>query len=170
MKIKLYFIVANILLLATLAFTAIPERIYTLQKQSATLRLSRRQLTLMEENLKMYEENIALLSALQHERGYIIQPSWHIGALLTEVRGMLHMQRLAEQEFYAREHSLHYVNGQPIAQTRVTIIATGNYDDIKAFLVDMASHYRYFHLEQIQISRNHYPTQLWLTFSIYGKA
>ena len=168
MRLKTYFIVANILLIAVIAWAIIPERVFILQGQGPAIRLMERQLAIMEDNFRMYEENTALLYTLQQEAVYVIQPAGHLGALLAEVRAILHARNLIEQEFYASEQAFHYVDNQtPVAEIRTTLTADGSYDDISAFISDLAHHYRYLQIERIQISEAFSPARLWLTFSIY---
>ena len=163
----LYFIAINILVLSLAAFAVIPERMFIWQGQTTAIRLRERQLAIMEENLRRYEDHAALFSALQAEDIIIIQPAEHTGALLTVVRSMLYMRGLTEHEFHASEQASHYIGGRHIAETRATIMAGGNFSDISAFLHDLANHYRYLRLERIQISEEISMSRLWLIFSIY---
>lgn len=163
----LCFIAINIFVLSVVVFTVVPERLFTWQVQTTALRLRERQLSLMEENLRHYEDHTALFSALQAGENIIIQPAEHTGALLTDVRSMLHTQNLTEHEFHASEQASHYIGGRHVAETRATVVAEGSFADISAFLHDLADHYRYLRLERIQISDETPTTRLWLIFSIY---
>jgi len=166
-RLWIYFIAANILLLVLVALNVIPGRVFILQGQAMAFQLRERQLALLEENYHMYEKNVALLSNFQVDGAIIVQPSGHTGALLTDVRQILYVNNLTEQEFHASEHASHYVGTGRVTETRATIVADGDYNDIVAFVDDLANHYRYLRLERIQISEEFPLTRLWLTISIY---
>ena len=163
----LYFIAINILILSAAAFAVIPERMFIWQGQTSDIRLRERQLNIMHENLLLYEEHAALFYELQTRENIIIQPAEHTGALLTDVRSMLHMRNLAEHEFHASEQASHYIGDRHVAETRATVVAEGSFANISAFLHDLADHYRYLRLERIQISEEMPVARLWLIFSIY---
>lgn len=175
MRARFCFVIVNILLSALILWTLLPERIFTLQAQGPAIRLRERQLAIMEENFRLYDYNMALLEGFgteAAEAGYIIQPSGYIGAILTDVRMMLHLRGLDEIEFFSSVAAFHNVNGRGVEETRATVVAQGTYADILAFLTDMAHHYRYLRLERIvisEISEEFTQTRLWLTFSIYEK-
>ena len=166
---KKYFVFANIIILTLAALTVLPERISILRKQSDYLRLLERQLTGMEENLRLYEENTALMSLLAEEedRQVTVQPVGRIGALLTDVRTMLYEQGLSEQDFYVGAQTALYMEGRYVSETRATILAEGSYENMNAFIHGLAGHYRYIRLERIQISQELLSNRLWLTFAIY---
>jgi len=166
-RLWLYFIAVNILWLALAIWVTMPERVLIFQGQAAAFSLRERQLSVMENNLRMYEENIASLSKFYIEEDIIIQPSGQTGTMLTDVRNMLHMRNLTEREFHASEQGSHYAGVQHVVETRASLVADGSYDNISAFLHDLANHYRYLRLERIQISEEFPQTRLWLTISIY---
>jgi len=161
------FITINIALMFSAIWITVPERVFIFQGQTAAFRLQERQLSIMEDNLRMYETNVALLSDYQIEGGIIIQPPGYMGTIFTDVRNMLYLQGLTELEFYASEQGVHHMGTQHVLETRASFMIEGNYDDINAFLHDLANHYRYLRFERIQISEEIFPTRLWLTISIY---
>ena len=167
MKIRQYFIAANILFLAAVVWQIAPERVFILQGQRDTLALRERQLAVIEESYRAKDGNIELLAGLQQNDVYIILPAGQTGAILTEVREMLFLHGLEEQEFFASEQAMHYIDGRLVIEVRATLAANGRYGDINAFLQGLADCYRYIRLEHIQISEEFIPTSLWLTFAIY---
>ena len=169
-KLKIYFIIANILCLGFALAIIVPDNLFNLRNQDASIRIRESRLAMQEQNFQMQAENISLLAEISDSGLIIIQPPGHLGALLTEIRAKLHDNRLSEIEFHASERALHYVNNALVAETRSVVVAEGNYGDISGFLYDMASHYRYIRLERIQISEELPQTRLWLTFTIYEEA
>ena len=167
MKTKLCFIAINIVILAAFSWVMLPGRVFILQGFGPSLELMAQQLAIMEENYHRHEENIARLAYLQTQEGYIIQPAGQVGALLDEIRSMLDLRNLTEQEFYASEQRIHYLNGRFVTETVATIAANGSYSDIGSFVSDLSSHYRFIRLERVQISEEFSPTRLWLVFTIY---
>ena len=163
----LCFIIANIIWLTIASFAIVPDRIFVLQGQSATLTLMERHLAILEENFQRYEEHTALLSDFQIEGAIFIQPPGHTASLLTDVRDMLYAHALDELEFYAGERASHYIGGRHVAETRATVLANGYFNNISAFLHSLYDDHRYLHLERIQIAEAFSLTQLRLTFSIY---
>ena len=166
-RLWMYFIATNILGLALAIWAIVPERIFILEGQTAARTLHERRLAAMEYNLLMYEEHVALLLTLQAEEKIIIQLPGYTGALLTDVLYMLYTHSLTEHEFHASEQATHYAWGHHVTETRATIVADGNFDNISAFIDDVINHYRYMRIERIQISKEFPLTRLWLTFSIY---
>ena len=166
-KLIFYFAVANALILFLLGWGILAEQIAELRWQAPSLEMKERQLAIKEENYRTRGENAILLSYLQRERGYIIQPPGQVGALLTEIRAKLYQNGLQEQEFYASELGLHYIDGRIVAETVSTLVAGGSYTDILSFLEELSGHYRFIHLERLMISEEAHAYRLWLTFSIY---
>ena len=171
MRIKLYFIAANIVLVSMVFWILLPNRLFILRGYENAVSLRERQLSVREENFRMYDENIALLAALQAEndRQIIIQPAGELGGILNDVRDMLYSRGLRELEFYAGEQAVHYVYGRHIRETRVTIVAEGYFYRIDDFISDLVHHYRFFRLERIQISDEFELSRLWVGFSLYEK-
>lgn len=171
-----YFIIANALWLAAVIGFTMPGRIFTLQMQGATLDMYERQLAILEENYLMYEENAAFLAYLQGGGSgdtavkYIIQPAGHVGALLTEIRRMLHNAGLQNQEFSAMVQGFHYVDQMPVTEIRASLSAEGDKGDIITFIHKLADHYRLLQIDWIQISKESTPPRLWINFTIYEEA
>lgn len=168
MRLRLYFIIANILLMALAAATFLPDRLSYLQGQEAAISLRERQLAILEENYRMYEENTELLASMRLERLIIQQPGY-MGALLTDIRSLLHNHNLAELEFHASEQAQHYLIDHLISETRTSILAEGQYNNISSFITALTEHQSYIRPERIQISMETEPPRLWLTLSIYEK-
>lgn len=166
MKSKTYIFLVSAIAAVFLGVT-VPHRINTFMGQSAAIRLLERRADLFRENMQFYEELDTLL--LYFDERYILQPPGSMGTVLSDVRGMLNNRGLQEQEFRASEQAFHYVDGQPVSQMRAAIAADGCYLDINSFLRDLAGHYRYLHLERINISKETEIPRLSLTFSVYGK-
>ena len=184
---KLLFVAFNIVVLTVFVLVLLPDRVFILQGQVAALDLKERQLTILEENYLNHEENAALLTYLLAQENYIIQPTGHVGAMLEEIRAILHSHRLSEFEFYASEQGGHYVDGRFVVRTLATFAVDGSYHDVVEFISDLDSHYRFVRLERMQlelmqldrvpldrtqldraqISGEFSPTRLWLVFSIY---
>ena len=169
MKVKLLFIAANILFISLAAWLVMPERMFVLAGQGTSLSLKERQLSVLNHNFTMHEENAALLSALQEEEGLmiVIQPAGQLGALLSDIREMLRKRGLHEQEFYASEQAVHYVNGRHVSETRATIAAYGDYYGISALIRDISLHYRYLRVERLQISEEILFTRVLIIFVVY---
>lgn len=161
---KLSFVIANILLIAAFGLFYVMERAPTIQGQAASIAVLERQLEIQESNYRMYTQNAIYF---EEEQAIIIQPPGHVGALLTEVRSILHAHRLTELEFSVSEQAFYHMEDQYVVQTRGTTLAEGRYCDINAFLNDIASHYRYIRIERVQITKESEPTRMLLTFSIY---
>ncbi|MCL2398940.1 MAG: hypothetical protein FWC91_04230 [Defluviitaleaceae bacterium] len=168
-RILMYFIAANTIIVMVVVAIILPERIHVLQSLREGIHLQERLLAVMQQNLYMYEENAATLAVLQTEkRGQvIIQPFGHAGAVITDVRNILHMQRLEEREFYTSGHTSHRVYNRYVSEIRTTLTAIGDYDNINAFIHELANYYRYLRIVRIQISKDASYSQLWLNFSIY---
>ena len=170
-SLLIYFVVANVLLLLAVAGMIIPGRIYTLRMQGAVIGLYERRLAFLEENYRMYGENAAYLAKLQEATGsgtrYAIQPAGQIGALLTEVRRMLHTGRLQSLELYARVQGFQHVNYRHVTEVRVSLSAEGDKDDIISFLHSLSGHYRLLQIDWIQISQETETSKLWVNFTVY---
>ena len=168
MRIWLYFIVCNVLLVAITMWTLLPGRVASLQNQTTAMLSLNQQLILAEKTLQNIEENLALLTYLQVEdTNYTIQPKGKAGTVFTYVRNMLHLHNLLELEFYAGEQASLYIGSRYVSVIRTTIVAEGSIYDINGFLKDVANHYRYKEIERIQISTEFLQNRLLLTFSIY---
>ena len=172
MKLRNYFIAGNIVFLTLATWLIFPNMIFTLRDQTTERTLRDRQIAIMDENYHLMEENTALLADFQETSRYIIQPAGYIGSVLTEVRELLHLHSLTERDFFAAEQGIHYIeslltNTIQVAETAATIAAYGSYENIENFLYDLANHYRYIRLSQVQISKEFNPTQFWISFSIY---
>ena len=185
LRSRFYFVVANVVLLAIIGWLMVPERIFVFRNQETTLTLKERQFAIIMDNYHSLDDNMILLSSLHQDARYIIQPTGHVGAMLTEVRTLLNNNGLIEQDFFAGEQAFHYINGRIVTETRATLVADSinaghihadhihadhnsidcNFIAISTFLYELANHYRYIRIEQMQIEFN--PTRLWLTFSIY---
>lgn len=168
-RVLMYFIAANIIVVMVVMAITLPERMHILQNLGAGIHLQERMLDVMEHNLHMYEENSATLANLMSERRgpVMIQPFGQAGAVITDVRNILHTQGLREREFNTSGHTSHHVANRYIAEIRTTLTAIGNYDDISAFIHDLANHYQYLRLVRLQISKSDSYSQLLLDFSIY---
>jgi len=163
-----FFIIINAIIAFLVIWNAIPERVFIFQGQTTAFRLRERQLEIMEHNLRMYETNIALISDFHIEGDIIIQPPGQTGAILMDIRNKIYTQDLIEREFHANEEGYHYIGGQHLIETSVSLMAEGDYDSINIFLHDLANYYRYLRFERIQISEEFSQTRLWLTLSIYS--
>ena len=162
---KLYFLIANIILISAAIWWFVPDRISIVQGQNDLLALKERQFLIMEENYNTKDENIELLAGL--EQSHIIQPPGQLGAIMTDIRTILLQNNLIEQDFFASEQATHYIEGRMVIETRGTLSASGRYYDINNFIKNLADHRQFIRLEDIQISKEFIPTGLWLTFAIY---
>ena len=161
---KIAFIAVNVLLLLVVYSLFIPQRLFVLRGQQATVNLRQQQLSTMEENYRRREDNALFLSQLGEGRQQIIiQPAGHMGAMLTELRGILHSYGLTEVDFHASEHTSHYTGAGFTSETRAQISAEGAFDDLVKFIRALDAHYRYLRIIRLQTEDERFT----LSFAIY---
>lgn len=124
----------------------------------------------MEENLRLFEENVLLLQDYLAEETYLINPTGFLGLVLTDIRAILQANNLIEQQFSANEQALHDIDGRYIAELRITLTADGDMDNINSFIQNLTQYSRYIRIERIQLDNEVSPTRLLLTFSTYEEA
>jgi len=160
------FIIINLVLFTAAAAALIPEQAENIRNREIAIALQERRLVLLENNYQMYEENMALLSLVQEEQ-VLIQPPGSTGTLFTEIREMLRVNNLSEQEFYAREFVFHNINEVYVSEMRATVIATGAVPNISEFIYGMTSHHSYIKLNRILITYDDENSRLLLNITIY---
>ena len=170
MKIKALFFTANIFFITAAAWYILPGRIFELQIQRNMYNIYERRLQAMEENYLRKLENTELLKYLQYHNEYIIPPPGRIGAVLADIRQILFSHNLNEDDFFASEQAAHYVNGHKITEIRTAISASGDYNDITAFIKSLTQHRRYLRLNNIHITKESDYAHLRLSLTIYEES
>ena len=167
MKIKTLFITANILFIAAAAWYILPGRVFELQIQRNLYNIYERRLLTMEENYRQKCENIELLEYLQYHNEYIMKPPGQIGTVLADIRKILFSHNLNEDGFFASEQAAQYINGHLINEIRTAISASGDYNDITAFIKSLTEYRSYLRLKNIQITKKSDYAHLRLSLTIY---
>ncbi|MCL1987092.1 MAG: type 4a pilus biogenesis protein PilO [Firmicutes bacterium] len=167
MKLKIYFIIANVLIFGIILYLTIPPRIQTIQNQATLISLQQRQLATMEANLHLYEENLQLIQNYLEEETYIINPTGYLGVLLTDIRAVLQANNLSEQQFSATEQAVHQIDGRNITELRINLTADGNFNNISSFIQQLTENNGYVRIERIQLDNESSPMRLLLTFATY---
>ena len=158
MKVKLYFVVINIIALATLFGFVVYGQISNIQLQTSTINVREQQLKSLELNYQMQEENLKILAELGTE-GLISRT----GEVLTDVLTLLHSHNLTLLDLNAGEYASHY----EAIETRAAITCKGYAHDIIAFLYDLSQHSSNIQIWRTQVYQEDAEQQLQLTFSVF---